>query len=135
MANKRGPGFHHVALKVYDFDASMKFYQEGLGFTRAYGWGEGDSRAAMLDTGDGNYVELFAGGKKPGEPGTGIIFHYAIRVADTDAAYARALAAGAAVQSAPNIVDIQGDRVVRVKIAFVYGPDGESIEFFENDEL
>jgi hypothetical protein len=25
--------------------------------------------------------------------------------------------------------------VIRVKIAFVFGPDGESIEFSENDEL
>ena len=74
-ATIHGGGFHHIALRVYDFDATLKFYIDGLGFKRTYGWGtdgrangEPDSRAAMLDTGDGNYLEVFAGGaRKPGE--------------------------------------------------------------------
>lgn len=53
---KTAPGFHHIALRAFDFEAPRRFYQDGLGFVRAYGWGEGDSRAAMLDTGDGNYL-------------------------------------------------------------------------------
>ena len=27
-----GGGFHHIAMRVRDFDASLKFYTEGLGF-------------------------------------------------------------------------------------------------------
>ena len=132
-----GPGFHHVAIRSRNFEESLRFYDEALGYKRVYGWGEGDKRAALLDTGDGNYVELFAGSKCP--PGEdlpdGPIFHFAIRVPDTDAAYAKAIAAGARSQMEPKTIDIQGDREITVRIAFVRGPDGESIEFFQNQEL
>jgi catechol 2,3-dioxygenase-like lactoylglutathione lyase family enzyme len=64
MANKRiqGMGFHHIALKAKDFEASLKFYTEGLGMEFYTQWGEGDKRIAMLDLGDGSILELFAGG-------------------------------------------------------------------------
>ena len=39
----------------------MRFYEEGLGCVRRFGWGEGNTRAALMDVGDGNYVEIFAG--------------------------------------------------------------------------
>ena len=63
MANSiiHGASFHHVALKVNDFDASLAFYK-ALGFEVFKYWGEGDSRAAMLDIGSGEYFEVFAGG-------------------------------------------------------------------------
>ena len=132
-----GPGFHHIALRAYDFEATLKFYSEGLGFKRAYGWGEGDQRAAMLDTGDGNYLEVFAGGKRPhGEdPPEGALLHFALRVADTDAAFARAVAAGARPTVEPKSVPIDGDRPLTFRIAFCKGLDGEIIEFFCNEEL
>lgn len=132
-----GPGFHHVAIRARDFDATLRFYTEGLGFVRAFGWGEGDRRAAMLDTGDGNYLEVFAGGQRaPGEdPPEGGILHFALRVADTDAAFARAIAAGARPTMEPKEITLEGDRPVPVKIAFVKGLDGEIIEFFQNEEL
>ena len=132
---KLGPGFHHVAIRAYDFEKTLKFYQEALGYERVYGWGAAPSRAAMLGMGDGNYTEVFEG--RPAEQiiPEGAVLHYAVRVADTDAAYARAIAAGAENVSVPADVDIQGDRVVRVRIAFIKGLDGEVIEFFQNDEL
>ena len=134
---KQRPGVHHIALRAVDFDASLRFYQDGLGFVRAYGWGEGDGRAAMLDTGDGNYLELFAGGRRaPGEePPEGALLHFALRTQDVDAAYARALAAGARTHIAPKDVTLQGDPPVPVRLAFVKGPDGEIIEFFRNETL
>jgi len=134
---KTAPGFHHVALRVADFEATLRFYQDGLGFVRAYGWGEGDSRAAMLDTGDGNYLEVFAGGKNaPGaELPEGALLHFALRTADVDGAYARALAAGARSQVEPKDVTLPGDPPVPVRLAFVKGLDGEVIEFFQNDAL
>jgi len=63
-----GGGFHHVALKARDFDKSVKFYTEGLGFKQVLAWGEGDNRAVMLDTGEGNYMEIFAGGSSEPKP-------------------------------------------------------------------
>src|SRR4051812_43990303 len=94
-----GGGFHHIAIRAYDFDASLRFYTEGLGFTRRYGWGvdgrangERDSRAALLDTGDGNYLELFGGGTRPhgSAPPEEVLLHFALRTTDTDAATERA---------------------------------------------
>ena len=138
-----GGGFHHVAIRAYDFDQTLNFYTEGLGFRRVYGWGEDgrsnggrDSRAAMLDTGDGNYLELFAGREHTGETiPEGAILHFAIRTTDCDAALERARAAGATVTVEPKTVPIQGDRPLEFRIAFVRGLDGEIIEFFQNDEL
>ena len=131
------PGFHHIALRVRDFEATLRFYQDGFGFVRRFGWGEGDSRAAMLDTGDGNYLEVFAGSKRPaGEDApAGALLHLALRTPDVDAAYARALAAGAKPQTPPQDVEIAGDYPLPVRLAFVVGLDGEIIEFFQNSAL
>ena len=135
--SKNAPGFHHVAIRAVDFDATLRFYLDGFGLSRAFGWGEGDSRAALLDVGDGNYLEVFAGGKPRPEhdQAEDVLLHIALRTPDADASYARALAAGAQAHIPPKDVLIDGDRPVPVRIAFVRGLDGEVIEFFQNDEL
>ena len=133
-STKHGPGFHHVALRAFDFDKTLQFYKEAFGYERHFGWGKPGNRAAMLGIGDGNYVEVFEG-RKPGEVAEGGLLHYAVRVEDTDAVYQSALAAGASSVMEPKDVDIEGDHTVRVRIAFVKGLDGEVIELFYNDEL
>lgn len=130
-----GAGFHHIAIRVPDFEGTRKFYREGLGFSEKIAWGEGDGRACMLDTGDGNYLEIFAGGKREPKP-EGALLHIAIRTSDTEAAHARALEFGATEQMPPKQVTIDttnGAGQVPVKISFVVAPDGAVIEFFEND--
>ncbi len=140
----RGGGFHHIAIRAYDFEATLKFYIEGLGFRRAYGWGkdgrangEKDSRAVMLDTGDGNYLEVFAG--RTGSPGEeipeGSLLHFALRTSDTAAALERARAAGATVTMETKTVPIAGDHTEDFCIAFCKGLNGEIIEFFQNENL
>ena len=127
-----GGGFHHVAIRVADFDAAVKFYTDALGFTTKITWGEGDGRAIMLDAGDGNYMEIFAGGKEPKPEGS--ILHFALRTSDCDAALNRARAAGAVVTMEPKSIDIQSKpHVTPVRIAFCKGPAGEIIEFFQNE--
>ena len=128
-----GGGFHHLAMKVHDFDASVRFYTEALGFAEKVSWGEGDGRAVMLDTGDGNYLEIFAGGTNEPKP-EGAILHFALRTTDTDAAIERVRAAGAEVTVEPKDVNIQSrPHNTPVRLAFCKGPDGEIIEFFQND--
>ncbi len=124
--------FHHIALKVTDFDRSLKFYTEGLGLTAVALWGEGDGRAAMLDLGDGGHIEMFAGGKpcEIPEDAAGCFFHLAIGVEDTDAAFARAVSLGCPVQMEPSDCAITSNPPIPLRIAFVKGPDGEVIEFF-----
>jgi len=125
-----GGGFHHVAIKVRDFDATLKFYVDGLGFEKKISWGEGENRAAMLDTGGGNYMEVFAGGKDEPKP-EGAYLHVAFRTDDCDKALERARAAGAEVTMEPSDVTIGSVPPTPVRIAFCKGPDGEIIQFFQ----
>ncbi|HEX2037069.1 MAG TPA: VOC family protein [Chloroflexota bacterium] len=128
-----GGGFHHVAVRVHDFDAALRFYTEGLGFTERISWGEGDRRAAMLDVGDGNYLEVFAGGSAERKP-EGALLHVALRTTDCDAAIARARAAGAEVTVEPKDMVIPSrPHETPVRIAFCRGPGGELIEFMQNE--
>lgn len=127
-----GGGFHHVAMRVGNFDASLKFYTEVLGFVPRITWGEGDQRAAMLDTGDGNYFELFAGGSAEPRP-EGAYLHVALRSSDPDAALERCRKAGCPVTMEPTDVTIESKPFpTPIRIAFCKGPDGEIIEFFKN---
>lgn len=128
-----GGGFHHVAIRAHDFDASVRFYTQALGFVEKIRWGEGPKRAIMLDTGDGNYLEIFANAA-PGPKPEGAILHFAIRTSDTDAALERARAAGAEVTVEPKDVHLQSTPgPTDIRLAFCKGPDGEIIEFFQNE--
>ncbi|AGA59603.1 MAG: VOC family protein [Thermobacillus sp.] len=130
MGNNRvigGGGFHHVAIRVHDFDASVKFYTEVLGFTERVRWGEGNGRGILLDTGDGNYLEIFAGGA-PGPKPEGAFLHLALRTDNVDKAIEVARAAGMEVTVEPKDVSLG---TVPARIAFFKGPDGEIIELFQ----
>lgn len=126
-----GGGFHHVAIKVRDFDASVKFYSDGLGFKERLSWGEGDGRGILLDTGDGNYLEVFAGGSQEIKP-EGSMIHMAFRTDDVAIAIEAARAAGAEVTVEPKAIEIGGNPLTPVIIAFCKGLDGEIIEFFQS---
>lgn len=132
-----GGGFHHVAIASRNFDRSVTFYTQGLGFIPKIAWGEPGKRAIMLDTGDGNYLEIFEHPPLAADSPSltqGTILHFALRTTDTDAAMAKAVAAGGQVTMEAKSLDIASTpHVTPVRIAFCNGPDGESIEFFQND--
>jgi len=138
MANQtiQGSGFHHVAIRTHDFEASLKFYIEGLGFSQKIAWGEAPARAVMLDTGDGNYLEVFEREGVPVETmGEANILHFALRCADCEAATEKARAAGAKVTMEPKVPEVFTQMGLATKISFVQGPDGEVVEFFESQGL
>ena len=141
------PGFHHVGIRAVDFDESIRFYTEGLGFRVHLSFsvpGRID-RAAFLDTGDGRFLELFgqrstvqAEGRRrrPNEERTeGALLHFCLKVADADASFARAIKAGAESRIEPKAVRLGEDPVVDVRIAFVTGPNGEVIEFMQSEQM
>ena len=133
MANEiiKGMGFHHIAVKAKNYEESMKFYTEGLGMKFMTQWGEGDERIAMLDMGNGDIVELFAGGndKESIDPK---YIHFAMKVDDVDAAYEAALKAGAVSKTAPLVAPLDSAPIkLTLNCAFVYGPAGEELEFFK----
>jgi glyoxylase I family protein len=92
----------------------------------------------MLDAGNGNCLELFAGGAARHPPPAGSpkepeppLLHLAFRAPSCDAAFDRARKAGAAVIAEPKTVTIPSTPPATVRIAFCSGPDGETIEFFQ----
>ncbi len=129
-----GGGFHHVAIRSRGFDKTVDFYTRGLGFTPKINWQEAPRRAVMLDAGDGNYLEVFEDLDSPPGSGDGPILHFALRCDDTDAAIKRARDAGCEVTMEPTSIDVQAKELrVPIRIAFCKGPDGELIEFFQNE--
>lgn len=133
----KNAGFHHIAVKATNFDKSYEFYTKGLGLFPAASWGEGETRAVMMNLGDGGCIELFAGGVAGGETSNGYEniagnwMHFAIKTDDSQGAFDAAILAGAICQKEPFEVTIPSNPPMPVKIAFVTGPDGEVIEFFE----
>ncbi len=146
--DRHAPGLHHVAIRADDYDATLRFYTETLGFRVRHVWSfpaMNIQRGTFLDAGDGStYVELFdreahVGAEgRPRRPGeevvTGALLHFALRVPDAGAAYERALAAGARLHTPP-VAFTYGEPPLSARIALVYSPNGEVIEFFENDDL
>ncbi len=118
----------HVAIKTDDLEASVAFYRDVLG---------GD----VLESGDAGsgfeYAALSVADKRiycfeqppyeinglAADLPTGIL-HYGFVVPDVDAAVEELETAGTEIFMAPETF---GD----LRIAFVYGPDGELIEFIE----
>ena len=123
-------GFHHVALKASDFDKSVAFYKS-LGLEERVRWGEGDSRAVMLDMGDGSRMEIFAGGEDV-ERADDRFLHLAFRTDDVDYAFKTAIEAGAISKREPyEACPPTAVPSLKMRVAFVYGPDGELLEFFK----
>ncbi len=126
-----------MAIRTADWEKSLAFYTEGLGFHVRIQWGEAPRRAVMLDTGDGNYLEIFERDALDGGPtdDSAAILHIALRADDCEAATERARSAGAVVTLEPKIPEPFTKLGLKTKISFVKGPDGEIVEFFECDEL
>lgn len=137
-------GLHHIAIRAKNFDTTLKFYVEGMGFSLSHSWdlpAFNLKRAAMLESADGNsYIELYdeeadipAQGrkKKTGEEFVQTaLLHICMRVADCEAAYHQALGAGAKPYIEPMLLSL-GNPVVTVRNSLVYSPNGEVIEFLE----
>ncbi|MEO7934140.1 MAG: VOC family protein [Chthoniobacterales bacterium] len=128
-------GFHHTAIRSADFDRSIAFYTEVLGLQVKITWGAENERAAMIDAGDGNYIEVFERGAAT-VPSEATILHFALRTDDCSAMLETVRSAGAEITMEPKEITIASNiGPVPVKIAFFKGPDGEIVELFENAVL
>jgi catechol 2,3-dioxygenase-like lactoylglutathione lyase family enzyme len=120
--------FFHVAIKTDDLEASVAFYRDTLGGeVIESGPAGGGSEYAALEVAD---KRIYCFEHPPYETNglaedlpTGIL-HFGFVVPDVDAAVEAMDAAGTEVFMPP---DTFGD----LRIAFVYGPDGELIELIE----
>ena len=130
-------GMHHVAMRVHDFNKSVTFYTEGMGFQKASEWGEGDNRSIMLNTGNGNFIEIYAAGSDAEKP-EGAYLHIGYLTDNFDEALSRAVAAGAVITTDqlvtidPTLVTSQKNPLPqKIRIAFCKGLDGEIFEFIQ----
>lgn len=125
-----GGGIHHTAMRVRDFELSHRFYTEVLGFKEVLAWGENDKRAAMLDTGDGSCLELFAGGSDEKKP-DGIFLHLALNCSRIEPVIEDIREFGCRITVEPKTVVVSTPEPVSLHLAFFEGPDGEIIELFQ----
>ena len=89
----------------------------------------------MLDTGDGNYLEIFERAVTPTHSGEPNLLHLCFRADDVEKAVETARSAGARVKTEPTVPLPFTKLGLTTKIAFVEGPDGEIVEFFESKDL
>jgi glyoxylase I family protein len=113
-------------MHVQDLDATLKFYTEGLGFKIGLTWGSTDRRTVLLDSGDGNYLEV-SQGESDGFNPKGLIRHFAFRTTDCEKAAEAARAAGAEITVETGEVVLPSDPPNPIRRAFCKGPDGEII--------
>ena len=112
----------------------MAVYRDVFGCTEKITWRKEPERAAMLDTGDGNYIEVFEDLAYTPAP-NGSIYHFAFRTTRLDEAVTRVRSAGLKITMEPKdaaIVTTNGAGTVPIRVFFCEGPSGESIEFFQN---
>jgi catechol 2,3-dioxygenase-like lactoylglutathione lyase family enzyme len=118
-----------VALTVEDFDQALAFYRDVLGLEQVADWSSAAGRVVALDAGRAT-LELFDRAQaeavdavEAGRPVSGPV-RFALRVADSEAAAARLVAAGAE-RVAPPVTTPWGDRNARVQ-----APDGMQLTLF-----
>ena len=125
--NKIIKRLHHAALNCTnkeDKERAVDFYVNVLGLSAE----RRSDNITMIDTGCGS-LEIFANDKE--DLPTGVIKHFAFAVEDTDACVKIVTEAGYEVFDGPRDVCMPFDPPVPARIAFMHGPLGEVIEFFQ----
>ncbi len=122
----------HAAFYVKDMEKSVAFYEEALGFKKAFDIPRpetGEPWIVYMYAGGGQFVELFYGGEKenPFTPGNAGFFHYCFAVDDIHAIWDKVVAAGAPQDTPPK----QGpDHNWQ---CWTHDPDGIKIELMQLD--
>jgi glyoxylase I family protein len=127
-------GIHHVCVKTRDWDKSIEFYRDVLGCTEKIEWNSSPTRAAMLDLGDGNYIEIFEDLEYTPAP-NGSVAHFALRTSKLDEVATHVRECGGKITVEPKDVTLSTTNnagAVLVRLFFCEGPSGEVIEFFQS---
>jgi catechol 2,3-dioxygenase-like lactoylglutathione lyase family enzyme len=129
-----GCGLHHLSLQTGDLHRSEIFYRDILGMKPVMDFLVGGRKFVMLDIGDGCFLELQAPreGVQAGSSPSGPLAHFALRVEDVVSAAEIIRKAGYAITVEPKDVMLN---TLPARVAFACGPDGESIELFQEIAL
>jgi lactoylglutathione lyase len=124
-----GVRFNHVAFRVRDFEAAIRWWGAAFGAREAFRAtkDDGSPQLVYVELARGQFVELFPGGQNPVErPADPVGYeHVCLTVDDLDAALAHLATLGVTPAVAP--------RTGRAsqRLAFVTDPDGNRIELME----
>lgn len=123
-------GIHHVCVRCAgeeEMKRTAALYAEFLGKEIFRSWGAGKDAGCMIDAGNA-LIEFFANS----EPGRAIgpTDHIALAVDDVDACVAFAKEKGCPVTTPPTDAEIHAEPPIPIRIAFIKGFAGESIELF-----
>lgn len=133
----KGCGLHHVPLQVRDWEATMRLYRDVLGMevVTEFVGSTSKRKIALLDVGDGKFIEFFAPAANTPSPGSPVandpITHFGLATTDLHAAIEHVRQAGYEVTAEPRAVNVGH---IRATVAFFKGPNGEIIEFFQTHE-
>lgn len=114
-------GVHHVAICVADVDAALAFYVDGLGCSVRGDRPDFGFPGAWLDAGTQQIHLMQFAGREPAP-----LQHFALQVADLDAALAELEAKGVEVRRAPHTQGAGHQ-------AFLKDPAGNEIELNQPD--
>ena len=125
-------GLHHIAVQTSQWERSLFFYEEILGMAAVAEAEIPGRKLVHLDIGDGSYIELstFSGEYREGEDITSQspVIHIGLTTSDVNDAVAQVRQAGFEVTVEPKDIE-SGD--INARFAFVRGPNGELIEFYQ----
>ena len=115
-------GMAHVCFVAKDLEASIRFYCEGLGLTRAFDFrsAAGKRTGVYLHAGERTFIELFVGSPAGDAPGTSFR-HICLEVDDVAAEVDRLRKRGVTVGDAAMGADQSWQ-------AWLADPDGNKIE-------
>ena len=126
---------HHLAIQSRDLKESRRFYRDVLGMKEVASVTFPHRSGAFYDMGDGSLIELFA----PMNDGSTnlpefdndqlVLWHFALAVEDVEAATERCRKAGYPIKVEPKTVEFEDG--FNATISFVWGPNGEAVEFFK----
>lgn len=119
----------HVALYTPAFEQTIGFYEEVFG-AKNLGYFKTDKRGCWLSL-EGDILEVF----ESQALGDGAWKHIAVACQNVDAVYQKALEHGAKAYVEPKSVNLELEKPIRARIAFIIGPGGEQIELFDGEYL
>ncbi len=124
-----GCGFHHISITTHKMAESLRFYCDVLGMPIEKDMMIGERRLVQLTIGDGTLVELSdpTAENKTLAPSPLPLNHFGLVVDDLKAAVECVRAAGYPITVEPR----QMTGSIEAWLAFVKGPNGESIEFMQ----
>ena len=130
-ATTPGCGFHHISIHTQKFDEAMHLYRDILGMQVRIQFDRGTRRFALLDMGDGSFVELSMDTASnetlsPGNP----LAHFALATTDVRGVIEKLRAAGIPITMEPKDIQLGP---LPASVAFFTGPSGESVELFQEN--